>query len=164
MKCYFCGTPEKIIPQKRMLWNGKQQCQCVHCFKCMEIGLKTAAEKRIKLISRLEDGDKMKLAEYKTAGDSVSLTNIDGQKFTIIGVEDSDYTEGDVITPGLKITTKEEFDVEGNKISKFHTTRKVIVETLKNPEIRQKLKDGETLGPLICTKVQGKKYFNMEDA
>ena len=42
MTCYFCGTAEKIVPQKRMIWNGQMVLQCVHCFKCLEEGLDIA--------------------------------------------------------------------------------------------------------------------------
>lgn len=107
----------------------------------------------------------LKLAEYKTTGgDSISLTNIDGEKFTVIAVEDSDYTDGGDVTPGVKITTKEEFEIDGTKRNKFHTTRTVIVETLQNPKLREALSNGDTLGPIVCKKVSGKKYFSIEDA
>ena len=109
----------------------------------------------------------LKLADYKSAGDSVSLAKIDGQKFTITGIEDSDYTEGNDVTKGVKITTKENFTVENRNFNKFHTTRIAIVEVLNNEELRQKIRDGDTLGPVICKKFKsekGKDYFNFEEA
>ena len=55
--------------------------------------------------------------------DSRSLSYLDDREFTIIGVERKDYDEN----KGIKITTKEEFDIQGEKVSKFHTTRQAIV-------------------------------------
>jgi len=106
----------------------------------------------------------LKLAEYKSVGDSVSLAKIDGQNFTVIAVENSDYTDGNNTTPGVKISTKEEFTVDGNKISKFHTTRQVIVDTFKNESLRSSLAKGDELGPLICKKNAGNRYFSLEEA
>ena len=109
----------------------------------------------------------LKLGDYKFAGDSVSLAKIDGQKFTITGIEDSDYTEGNDVTTGVKITTEQEFTVNGKSFNKFHTTRIAIVELLKNSELRQKITNGDTLGPIICKKFKserGKDYFNFEEA
>ena len=105
----------------------------------------------------------LKLATYKSVGDSVSLAKIDGQNFTVIAVEDSDYTQGNDTTPGVKITTKEEFEFDGSKVNKFHTTRQVIVETFKNQNLRESLEKGDELGPLVCKKVAGKKYFSLEE-
>ena len=109
----------------------------------------------------------LKLGDYKSAGDSVSLAKIDGQQFTIAAIVDSDYTEDDKITPGVKITTKESFTVGEKDFSKFHTTRVAIVEVLKNSELREKISNGDTLGPVICKKFKsdkGKDYFNLEEA
>ena len=55
--------------------------------------------------------------------DSRSLSYLDDREFTIIGVERKDYDEN----KGIKITTKEDFDIEGEIINKFHTTRQAIV-------------------------------------
>ena len=105
----------------------------------------------------------LKLGSYVSVGDSTQLSQIDGKPFTITGIEDSDYTDGDNTTPGIKITTKEEFDINGEKYSKFHTTRSVIVENLRNEKLRADIKQGNVLGPLVCKKNPGKKYYVMED-
>ena len=57
-----------------------------------------------------------------------SLSYLDDREFTIIGVERKDHDEN----KGIKITTKEEFDIEGKKINKFHTTRQAIVRKFLN--------------------------------
>ena len=108
-----------------------------------------------------------KLADYQTIGDSISLGKIDGQSFTVIKVEDSPYTSGEDITEGIKITTKESFDIEGTKMSKFHTTRIAIVRKFKNDKIRDDInKKGLNLGPIKCVKEtakNGKQFFNLVD-
>jgi len=109
----------------------------------------------------------LKLGDYKSQGDSVSLAKIDGQNFTITRIEDSDYTEGDKVTRGVKITTDKEFTIDDKNFNKFHTTRVAIVEVLQNPELREKINNGDTLGPVICKKFKsekGKDYFNFEEA
>lgn len=52
-----------------------------------------------------------------------SLSYLDDREFTIIGVEQKDFDEN----KGIKITTMEEFDIQGEKVDKFHTTRQAIV-------------------------------------
>ena len=71
-----------------------------------------------------------KLEEIKAfvTADSKSLSYLDDREFTIIGVERKDYDEN----KGIKITTKEEFDIQGEKVSKFHTTRQAIVRKFLN--------------------------------
>jgi len=64
------------------------------------------------------------------------LAKIGEEPFTIISIEDSDYTQGDEIIKGVKITTKEEFEINGNKVNKFHTTQIAIVNALANEKIR----------------------------
>ncbi|WP_316506138.1 hypothetical protein [Nitrosopumilus sp.] len=105
----------------------------------------------------------LKLGSYVSVGDSTQLSQIDGKPFTITAIEDSDYTDGDSTTPGVKITTKEEFDINGEKYNKFHTTRSVIVENLRNEKLRTDIQQGNVLGPLVCKKNPGKKYYVMED-
>lgn len=56
------------------------------------------------------------------------MGKIDGQVFTITKVDRKDYDE----TPGVVITTKEVFPIEGEPFSKFHTTRKALVGKLLN--------------------------------
>lgn len=106
----------------------------------------------------------LKLGSYVSVGDSTQLSQIDGKPFTITAIEDSDYTDSDnTTTPGVKITTKEEFDINGEKYNRFHTTRSVIVENLRNEKLRADLQQGNVLGPLVCKKNPGKKYYVMED-
>ena len=58
-----------------------------------------------------------------SSGDSRSLALLDDKQFTIINVERKDYDEN----KGIKIATSEDFEIEGEKVSKFHTTRQAIV-------------------------------------
>ena len=58
-----------------------------------------------------------------SSGDSRSLALLDDKEFTIINVERKDYDEN----KGIKIATSEDFEIEGEKVSKFHTTRQAIV-------------------------------------
>ena len=104
----------------------------------------------------------MSLEKYASKGDSVSLKQIDGEEFTITGIEDSDYTQGDEVTKGVKITTKESFKGE----SKFHTTRIAIVNLLSKPELRKDVFEGKTLHVKVITSKTkaGKDFFEMVDA
>lgn len=114
-----------------------------------------------------------KFSEYASTGDSASLGKIDGEAFTITAVEDSPYTEGDNVTQGIRITTKESFDVDGEEFNKFHTTRKVLVGKLSpidgegkpaNQKLHDALAEGEEIGPVKCEKAKGKKYIILVDA
>ena len=109
-----------------------------------------------------------KLAEYKTIGDSASLAKIDEKSFTIVHIETSDYAQGDEVTPGVKITTKESYNIDGTTINKFHTTRVAVVRALKNPQIREDVNNGmKPLGPVKCVSEKsaaGKNFFNLIDA
>lgn len=96
-----------------------------------------------------------------SSGDSVSMTTMDGQPFTVIAVEDSDYEDAGVVTPGVKLTTKEKWN---NGVNKLHTTRKVIVDLFKQQKVRDALANGDTVGPFVCEKQPGKKYWTMRDA
>jgi len=114
-----------------------------------------------------------KFSEYTNTGDSVSLVKIDGKPFTIIAVDDSPYDDDGKVKQGIKITTKEFFDVEGEDFNKFHTTRNVLVGKLSpvdgdgnltNQKIHNALARGEEIGPVKCEKAEGKKYFILVDA
>ena len=103
------------------------------------------------------------LSDYASKGDSVSLKEIDGKIFTIIGIEDSDYTQGEEVTKGVKIITKEAFN--GN--SKFHTTRIAIVNKLSNANLREDINNGTaTLKVKVVTSKtkSGKDFFELVDA
>ena len=101
-----------------------------------------------------------------TSGDSISLAKIDGKPFTPVMVEPSDYNDGTSTTPGVKITTDETFDIDGEDVNKFHTTRIVIVQKLGSPEFRQDVQDGLRL-TLKCVKKtskNGRSFVDLEDA
>lgn len=70
-------------------------------------------------------GDTGNIDDYTNA-DSVNLKTVDGQNFTIVAWERSDYedTVKNKTSKGIKFTVKEDFD----GISKLHTTRQVIVQ------------------------------------
>ena len=93
---------------------------------------------------------KKSISEYAHVADSVSLKSIDGKPFTIVSVEDSNYEDNGKMTPGVKITTKERFEVDGKEVNKFHTTRTAIVTKLTMTGLRQDLQKGDTVGPVIC--------------
>jgi len=69
-----------------------------------------------------------KLADFQTIGDSASLAKIGDKAFTVIKVEDSDYTQGEEVTKGVKITTQETFSIDGKEWNKLHTTRIAVAE------------------------------------
>lgn len=111
------------------------------------------------------------IGEYtQPAGDSISLTTIGESPFTIVGVEDSNYKDGDTETPGVKIITKEFFDdpASGESFNKLHTTRKAVVSKLTNKELRADIDNGTSIGPVKCVKVKsktgGKPYYDLVDA
>lgn len=102
-------------------------------------------------------------------GDSASLTKIDGKSFTIVHIEDSPYTQGTEVTPGVKITTKESYNLGDDiTMNKFHTTRVAVVKALKNEKIREDVNNGmKPLGPVKCItekSAAGKDFFNLVDA
>jgi len=108
-----------------------------------------------------------KLSDYATKGDSVSLAKIDGKAFTVVGIADSNYEDGDRVTNGVKLTTKESYDVDGKNMNKFHTTRVAVVKRLSEAEIREDVKEGLEIGPLKCVSEvakNGKRFFNLVDA
>jgi len=96
------------------------------------------------------------------------LAKIGEKPFTITKIEDSDYTQGDETTKGVKITTKEEFEIDGNKVNKFHTTRIAIVNALANEKIRVDVNQkDDPLGPIKCITEKskgGKSFFNLVEA
>lgn len=97
------------------------------------------------------------ISEYASKSDSVSLKGIDGKKFTIAAIEDSNYEDDGNVTEGVKITTKESFEVDGSKVNKFHTTRTAVVNKLRSQDLRDDLKLGHTIGPMMCKLVPSKK-------
>ena len=108
-----------------------------------------------------------KLADFQSIGDSTSLAKVGDKSFTVIKVEDSDYTQGDEVTKGVKITTKEKFSIGGKDWSKFHTTRIAVVKRLSQADIRESINGGTPMGPVKCVSAvaaNGKNFFNLVDA
>ena len=95
------------------------------------------------------------------------MAKIGDKAFTITFIEDSDYTQGEQITKGVKITTKETFEIEGNFVNKFHTTRVAIVKKFSNDKLRSDVNNGNYLGPVKCVSeksASGKSFYNLVDA
>ena len=108
-----------------------------------------------------------KLADYQTIGDSASLAKIGERPFTVTFVEDSDYTQGEEVNKGVKLTTQETFEVDGKEFNKFHTTRVAIVSRFNNSKIRGDINEKNIpLGPIKCIEeksASGKTFFNLVD-
>ena len=67
----------------------------------------------------------------------------------------------------MKITTKEEFNVENVECSKFHTTRVAVVRRFGKGQLREDVNSGKPLEPIKCVKEKannGKDFFNLVDA
>ncbi|QDI88109.1 hypothetical protein Nisw_00465 [Candidatus Nitrosopumilus sp. SW] len=95
------------------------------------------------------------------------MAKIGDKAFTITFIEDSDYTQGELVTKGVKITTKETFEIEGNFVNKFHTTRVAIVKKFSNEKLRADVNNGNSLGPVKCVSeksASGKSFYNLVDA
>ena len=95
------------------------------------------------------------------------MAKIGNKPFTITFIEDSDYTQGTEITKGVKLTTKESFEIDGNYVNKFHTTRVAIVKKFNNEKLRSDVNEGTPLGPVKCVSEKsssGKTFFNLVDA
>ena len=95
------------------------------------------------------------------------MAKIDDKIFIITHIEDSDYTQGTEVTKGVKITTKETFDIAGNYINKFYTTRVAIVKKFNNEQLRKDVNNGNPLAPVKCISeksASGKNFFNLIDA
>ena len=111
-------------------------------------------------------GDFSKYAN-KSSSDSINLSEIGDKTFTIISVEDSPYTKDGEETPGIKISTSEEWEKEdGTKVSKIHTTRRAIVSKLTDADLRKALEEGESFKVKCPTeKTKSKKggmpYFDL---
>ena len=63
----------------------------------------------INLLEVKEDSNTSRLRNRRRFS---QLAKIGDKAFTITFIEDSDYTQGDQTTKGVKITTKETFDIE----------------------------------------------------
>ena len=97
----------------------------------------------------------------------MSLAKIDGQSFTITHIEDSNYTQGEDITQGVKLTMKEFFSVDGNQMNKFHTTRVAIVKKFSNQKLRDDINSSKETLCVKCISEKsssGKSFFNLVHA
>ncbi|MHA7647250.1 hypothetical protein [Nitrosopumilus sp. S4] len=95
------------------------------------------------------------------------MAKIGDKPFTITFIEDSDYIQGDETVKGVKITTKEVFEIDGNFTNKFHTTRVAIVKKFNNEKLRNDVNNGDALGPVKCVSEKsnsGKSFSNLVDA
>ncbi len=103
-----------------------------------------------------------KISDYQNTGNAIGLTKIGAEPFTITGVEDSSY-EGE---PSIRIITKEKIKVEGEAYNQFYTSRKAIMDTLRNVKLREDLKT-KPIGPVKCVltkaKGSGKDYWVLQD-
>jgi len=95
--------------------------------------------------------------------DSISLARIDGEVFTIVSVEKSNYENNGEVKEGVKITTKESFTIEEVDYNKFHTTREIIVKDLLKDTYQEGFAKGDTL-KVSCVNPEGKKYFVLKNA
>jgi len=112
----------------------------------------------------------LKLENYAT-GEATNISKIDGKPFTIVKVVDSDYEGQDGIVQGIRIETKESFDIEGNSFNKFYTTRTVIVSKFFNKEkVPSALTTAILAGGELKVKTiskqssKGRSYFDFEQA
>lgn len=81
----------------------------------------------------------------KSTSDSINLTELEGKPFTITAVEDSPYTKDGESTPGVKMTTLEEWErTDGKKVNKIHTTRVAVVSKCMDADFRKALDEGDT--------------------
>ena len=108
----------------------------------------------------------LKLSEFVSSGDSKSLALLDDKQFTIISVERKDYDEN----KGVKIATSEDFEIEGDKVNKFHTTRQAIVGKFLNDSGEPTALYNAVNQTDACLKVKvfkrksanGRDYFDLE--
>lgn len=117
MRCYFCNGVEKIIPQKRTLWNGTEKFQCVFCFQSMEEGLKIVQGRGVYDPQRIpleipRGGDRMNLKKV-TIGNRLKAEFIETRQITTLKILDS----GEMVTFSSKekpedTSTKPVFTVE----------------------------------------------------
>ena len=95
------------------------------------------------------------------------MAKIDGESFTVTFIEDSNYESNGETTQGVKITTKEEFTIDGEKCSKFHTTRVALVRIFNEKQLRIDVNDkNDPMGPVKCISQKsnsGKDFFNLVD-
>ena len=100
--------------------------------------------------------------------DSVSMTRLKDNPFTITHIEPGTYNSDSGPKPSVTITTKEEFNVDEKMTNKFHTTRQAVVSTLtKDIVLKAVNEDEDPIGPVKCVKKKSTKssndYYALED-
>ncbi len=123
MKCYFCGKEEKIVPEKRKLWNGKMVNQCVWCCNSLTRGLVIAKEKGYfdplqNSGKPITGGDSMQVKKGAVGGSNLKASFVEERKITSLKITN----EGEYVTykprnDGEKETTKLVLGVEYDGIT-----------------------------------------------
>jgi len=113
VKCYFCNKPERIVPQKRKLWNGIMVPQCLHCFKSLETGLIIAKERGLYDANSIRGGDRMvKVEKDATGGNFLKASYVKEHKISellIVGdAEIAEFTNDGKVTKKLQFKTQYE--------------------------------------------------------
>ena len=104
-----------------------------------------------------------KISDYQTSGNAAGLARRGAEPFTILKVQDSSY-DGE---PSIRIMTQKPIDVDGVEYSEFYTSRKAILDTFSNPQLRQYMENK----PIVPAKSKqtnakggGKDYWALADA
>ena len=104
-----------------------------------------------------------KISDYQTSGHANGLARICDEPFNIVKVQDSSY-DGE---PSIRMMTQKQKEVDGVEYSEFYTSRKAILDTLSNPQLRQDL-ENNPIGPVKCKQTKakggGKGYWVLVDA
>lgn len=109
----------------------------------------------------------LKLSDFGSSGDATNLSRVDGKALTITEVVRQDYEEN----KGVRITTKESFDVDGASYNKFYTTRTYLVEKFLNDNqtptpLNMAINQGGEIKLKVVQKTskKGKEYYVFEQA
>jgi len=112
----------------------------------------------------------LKLENFAT-GEATNISKLGEKPFTIVKVESSDYEGQDGVVAGIRIETKESFDIEGSSFNKFYTTRTVCVSKFYNKEkVPTALTTAILAGGELKVKTtskqskSGRSYFDFEQA
>lgn len=111
----------------------------------------------------------LKMESYESSGDATSLQKIDGKEFTVIHVDQHDYEDNGDTTLGVMFTTQESFEINGEQIRKFYTTRGVITKKFISQDgLTQLAKDVNEEGAELKVKTitrksaKGREYYDLE--
>jgi len=101
------------------------ECSTYYC-KCPECIEKDLVECYRSTISvgGVKEIAEIKLAEFASSGVGVSIARLGDRPHTITEVVRKDYEEH----LGTLVTTKESFEIDGEQVNKFYTTRTYLVE------------------------------------